>query len=180
MKKNLTIFVFIIVILAVALFACKAKPIIDDEGIISAVDMPEGYSAVDISAFIQNDDGGTQIKKVFKKQNKIVINTVTEGGYNGEVELVILLEQYKVSDIKALNIKETEGIGTKALSANFLSQFDNLDISTSEELAGGSRPSGDTDIVYVTGATYTSNAVIRGINSVIVWYNKNSAALNAA
>lgn len=179
MKKNLAIFVLLLGILTVALFACKTEPVIDDEGIISAVDTPEGYFAVDISAFVQND-GGTQIKKVFKKQNKIVINTVTEGGYNGAVELVILLEQYKISDIKALNIKETEGIGTKALSANFLSQFNNLDISTSKELAGGSRPSDDTDIVYVTGATYTSNAVISAVNAVIVWYDKNSAALNAA
>ncbi len=180
MKRKIIIFALFLCLLSTALFACKSPPVTNDNDIISQVDDVEGYSAVDISAYTENDNGGTQIKKLFKKQNKLVLNTLTQGGYNGAIELVILLEDYKISDIKALNIKETEDIGTKALSSNFLSQFKNLDISTSPELVGGSRPSEDTDIVYVTGATYTSNAVISAANALIRWYEKNSNALDAA
>ncbi|MDD4315778.1 MAG: FMN-binding protein [Clostridia bacterium] len=158
------------------MFACSDKPL-EERDIVAAVDSPEGYSAVDISAFESNIGAKSEIKKVFRNQDKTVIYTVTQGGYNGEVELVVLLEGVEISDIKALNIKETENIGTKAFNEAYLSQFTDIDVSEGVTLAGASRPSEGIDIIYVTGATYTSNAVINAINAIIVWYGKNSQAL---
>lgn len=180
MKKIKRIFAILLLLCLINSAGCKEDLLADDADIISVVDAAEGYVSVDILAFADNDSKGTEIKKVYKNQNKLVINTMTQGGYNGAVELVILLDEYKISDIKAINIKETEGIGTKAFKENFLSQFKALDISKSHKLAGGGRPSQSTDIIYVTGATYTSNTVIAAINAIIEWYEKNSAALNAA
>lgn len=100
----------------------------------------------------------TNIRTAYKSENGYVIHTVTVG-YAGEISMLVgVSSEGQVTGLVVRDLEETSGLGRKALTDTaFLAQFLSTD---------GSATVGE-DIDALTGATVTSKAVARGVNSAV-------------
>lgn len=96
------------------------------------------------------------IRAVYKADNGYVIETVT-AGYVGDIAMLVgVNNEGQVTGLMVRQISETFGLGAKAKTdTGFLSQF----LGSSGEAAVG-----DT-VDAITGATVTSKAVTKAVNS---------------
>ena len=100
------------------------------------------------------------IRSVHKGENGFVIETVTYG-YAGEITMLIgVSNEGKVTVLVVRDLNETYGLGAKALTdTDFLAQF----LNTSGEAEVG------TTVDALTGATVTSKAITRSVNSAVAY-----------
>ena len=98
------------------------------------------------------------IRSVHKAENGFVIETVTQG-YAGEIVMMIgVNNDGHVTGLVVRDLSETLGLGRNALTDHaFLAQF----LNTSGEAAVGE------NVDAITGATVTSKAIARSVNSAI-------------
>lgn len=87
----------------------------------------------------------------------------------GDVCLIVLVEDNIITKIVPDKINEPHGNGSQCFSAIYLNNFIGLDLSEIDFLEGRKRPSNDSDIIYVSGATYTSKTLIDCINAIICY-----------
>ncbi len=100
------------------------------------------------------------IRTVHKADNGFVIETVT-AGYAGDITMLIgVSNEGTVTGLVVRDMSETFGLGANALTDHvFLAQF----LNTSGEAEVG------TTVDALTGATVTSKAVTRAVNSAIAY-----------
>ena len=121
----------------------------------------------------------TNIRSVHKADNGFVIETVTYG-YAGEITMLIGVSNAgRVTGLVVRDMEETFGLGGNALTDHvFLSQFLNgseFAIAGAEadafSSATGSAEVSDsaTEIDAISGATVTSKAIIRCVNSAVAY-----------
>ena len=121
----------------------------------------------------------TNIRSVHKADNGFVIETVTYG-YAGEITMLIGVSNAgRVTGLVVRNMEETFGLGANALTDHvFLSQFLNgseFAVAGAEadafSSATGSAEVSDsaTEIDAISGATVTSKAIIRCVNSAVAY-----------
>ena len=98
------------------------------------------------------------IRLVFKGETGYVIQTVT-GGYAGDITMLIgVSNEGKVTGLQVRQMRETYGLGGEALTDwEFLAQF----LNTEGDVTVG------TDVDSLTGATVTSKAIARSVNSAV-------------
>lgn len=133
----------------------------------------------------------TNIRSVHKADNGYVVETVTYG-YADEITMVIgVSNEGKVTGLVALEAHETPGLGNEILTDHvFLSQFLNSGGSFRIATSGADAFSGATGeteaaagsevtVDGITGATVTSKAVARCVNSA-VGYVTGADAVSAA
>ena len=121
------------------------------------------------------------IRSVHKAENGFVIETVTYG-YAGNITMLIgVNNDGHVTGLVVRELKETFGLGANALTDHeFLAQFLNgtgeFAVAThgadafSEATGTEAEASGEaTEVDALTGATVTSKAVVRAINSAIAY-----------
>lgn len=102
------------------------------------------------------DDGN--IRAVYKAENGYVVLTATQGYVDEIVVLVGVSNEGKVTGLQVRASRETTGLGGEALTdVEFLAQFLNTD---------GSAAVGET-VDALTGATVTSKAITRCVNSAV-------------
>ena len=118
------------------------------------------------------------IRAVYKGETGYVIQTVTYG-YAGNITMLIgVSNEGKVTGLQVREMQETFGLGGEALTDwEFLAQFLNTEGNVAIGTSGADAFSGATDTasseeaeVYVdaiTGATVTSKAIARGVNSAV-------------
>ena len=120
------------------------------------------------------------IRSVHKAQNGYVIETVTYG-YAGEITMAIGVNlDGKVTGLVVEEAHETFGLGNQALTDHvFLAQF--LNSSGSFEVAtngadafSGATAAAETEgesvsVDAITGATVTSKAIVRCVNSAVAF-----------
>lgn len=95
-------------------------------------------------------------------------------GYGGSVEVMVgITSEGKVNGIKIGNHSETPGLGSKAAETPFKNQFNGKDCKNSLNVVKGSSSS-ENDIVAISGATITSNAVTAGVNAAMDMFNEIS------
>lgn len=113
------------------------------------------------TSFTEEEYSGedTNITAVYKGDDGYVIETTTAGYVNDIVLLTGVRNDGTVSGIMAFQIQETFGLGQNAEKGAFLGQFLGVDseVSVGEEIDA------------VTGATVTSKAVTKGVNSAIAF-----------
>lgn len=127
------------------------------------------------------DGEDANIRSVHKAENGFVIETVTYG-YAGDIIMLIgVSNEGKVTGLVVRELHETYGLGANALTdVEFLAQFLNASgefaVATegADAFSGATgtvtESSGDTtDVDALTGATVTSKAVVRAINSAIAY-----------
>ena len=136
------------------------------------------------------DGEDTNIRSVHKGEKGFVIETVTYG-YAGEITMFVGVNfEGKVTGLVVRDLSETYGLGREALTnVDFLKQFLNssgaFEVATSgaDAFSGATaaaEPEGDTVAVdALTGATVTSKAVVRCINSAVAYVTGADAATAA-
>ena len=102
----------------------------------------------------------TAIKSVYKAENGYVIES-TAYGYNGDIVLMVgVSNEGKVTGVVVKDLKETRGLGADALTdVPFLAQY---------LLTGGDAEVG-TNVDALTGATVSSKAVTKAVNSAVAY-----------
>jgi len=133
-------------------------------------------------AFTQEEYTGedANIQAVYKAENGYVIKTRTYG-YAGNITMLIgVSNDGKVTGLQVRDMQETFGLGAEALTdwqflAQFLNTEGNVTVGTPGQTDAFSSASGTTEStegeqVYVdaiTGATVTSKAIARSVNSAV-------------
>lgn len=114
------------------------------------------------TAFTAEPYGGedTSIRTVWKGEGGFVVETVTSG-YVGKITLLTgVSNDGKVTGLVVRKLEETYGLGKNALTdSHFLEQY----LGTSGEAAVGE------SVDALTGATVTSKAITRGVNSAVAF-----------
>lgn len=104
------------------------------------------------------DGEDANIQTVYKAENGFVISTRT-AGYAGDIDMMVgVSNDGKVTGLVVRQLHETFGLGAEALTDwEFLVQF----LNTSGEAAVGE------NVDALTGATVTSKAITRSVNSAV-------------
>ena len=131
------------------------------------------------------------IRSVHKAENGFVIETVTYG-YAGDITMLIGVNtEGCVTGLVVRELKETYGLGANALTDHeFLAQFLNgtgeFAVATqgTDAFSGATgeaaESSGEaTEVDALTGATVTSKAVVRAVNSAIAYVTGADVASSA-
>lgn len=93
-------------------------------------------------------------------------------GYGGNVEVMIgISTDGKITGVKVGNHSETPGLGSKASEPTFKDQFNGKSTEKPLMVVKGNA-SNENDVVAISGATITSNAVTSGVNAAIDLYNE--------
>lgn len=100
---------------------------------------------------------------VYKTDSGDYVFDVASKGYHGDVEVMVgITFAGKVAGIQVVAEDETDGIGTNALTEDYFGTFTDLDASgvlTVEEPG-----SGETKVDGVSGATFTTKAIVADLN----------------
>ncbi len=106
------------------------------------------------------DGEDANIRSVHKGENGFVIETVT-AGYAGDITMYVgVSNEGRVTGLVVRELSETFGLGANALTDHvFLSQF----LNTAGEAEVG------TNVDAITGATVTSKAITRSVNSAVAY-----------
>ncbi len=89
---------------------------------------------------------------------------VAPKGYGGSIETVVGFDiNGTVTGVKIISMSETSGIGTKINESEFLQNF----IGRTTTVIGGKDMSDKNSVQYISGATISSKAFIKGINVAI-------------
>ncbi len=161
MKKTIWIPVLTIVLAAAILFAASAGlSTVREENARRELDsmlhtILPGSGTFTEEAY-EGDDAN--IRAAYKSENGYVVHVVT-AGYAGDISMLVgVSNDGKVQGLVVRDLRETYGLGARALTDTaFLKQFLNTD---------GTAAVGE-DIDALTGATVTSKAVTRGVNSAV-------------
>ncbi|HKL42466.1 MAG TPA: RnfABCDGE type electron transport complex subunit G [Clostridia bacterium] len=94
-----------------------------------------------------------------------VFKTIPKG-YGGALEVIVGIDNDgTISGVRIGSHTETPGLGAKATDESFYSQYKNM--SANQEIAVSKTEKSDTEIQAISGATITSVAVTKGVNSAI-------------
>ncbi len=126
-----------------------------------------------------HDGSDPNIRSVHKAENGFVIETATQG-YAGEITMLVAVSsEGKVQGLVVADAHETLGLGSRILTDHvFLSQFLNGNGSFAVGNPGSDAFSGATgetatgeeiQVDGISGATVTSKAVVRCVNSAIAY-----------
>lgn len=93
-------------------------------------------------------------------------------GYGGVIEVMVgISSEGVVKGVKVGNHTETPGLGSKAAESLFIDQYNDKNINAPLKVVKGSA-SAESDIVAISGATITSDAVTNGVNAAIDTFNQ--------
>ncbi len=89
---------------------------------------------------------------------------VAPNGYGGAIETIVGFDSNgALTDTKIVSMSETTGIGTKISNDEFLQNF----VGKSTTVKGDKRATDKDTVLYISGATKSSKAFIKGINAAI-------------
>ena len=173
MKKDILIPVLAIFLAAAVLFAASAglSSIREDNTRRELNDMMRTILPGS-SAFSQEPYSGTDenIRAAYKAENGYVVHVVTSG-YAGDISMLVgVYRDGTVAGLVVRELRETGGLGGRALTdTEFLSQF----LNTRGDAAVGD------NVDALTGATVTSRAIARGVNSAAAFVSGVDASSSA-
>lgn len=165
-----TLVLFLICLVITAALAITyqiTKPIIDEINIKNA-NIARGELLPDAEgAFTQREtEFAPGVLDVYGADNNTgYVFTAQDKGFGGKIRVMVgVYEDGAISGVKVTNHSETPGLGTKAMTADYLSQYQGQIVVTRTSEAD------ETQIDAVTGATVTSNAVFRAVEAALAQY----------
>ncbi|MCK4305909.1 MAG: FMN-binding protein [Candidatus Eisenbacteria sp.] len=95
----------------------------------------------------------------------VAMETVGQGGYSGNVSVMTAVDftSGEINGVRVTGHSETPGVGTRVAEPSYLRSYSGLPITGTTfrlQTAGG-------DIAAVSGATYTSTAVVDGVSKAV-------------
>jgi len=169
MKKFIAVF-FILAALSLCLSACGEEEPKED---VSYVDTERTYAEQPLTEEQKTAYSLATIDKYYTSGDYKVFRVSAKLGFNGEVTAVILLNGTTIEKIAGVDIAESADYGAKCFRDSYLSRYYGLDLSQYEVLRGKDKPADDGEIVYLTGATVTSKALISAVNAVALFIHTN-------
>lgn len=98
-----------------------------------------------------------------------VVTTTSSEGYGGEIQISVgILTDGTVNGVAILTIVETVGLGMKATEEKFYGQYAGKNVEFFNVTKTGA--SSDDEIDALSGATITSNAMTKAVNSAVIYY----------
>lgn len=163
MKKSILMPVLVILVCAIVLFSASlalgsVRDRVSQEAHVQLMKTLLPGSESFVLEPYEGDDAN--IRSVHAAQNGVVVETVT-AGYAGDITMFIGVDNSgRVTGLVVWDMEETRTLGGKALTnASFLSQYLH---ATGEAVVG-------EGIDALSGATVTSNAVTRCVNSAVAY-----------
>ncbi|MFP4457749.1 MAG: FMN-binding protein [Clostridia bacterium] len=147
MKKLIIgIAVIAIVLSATILFRDEYSDYVDDYNVNSRLRREENQDIV----------------RVYQTKNDSFVYIVETEGYNPELILLVEVEQSEVKSLEIISHNETDDYGGYADNEWFLSRF--LDKTVDKFELVKMKSDSKEQIVAVTGATFTSKAIVEAVN----------------
>ncbi len=126
---------------------------------------------VDATSFSESKTtDGVSYVEAFDKDKNIIgyVFTTSAKGYGSDIKIMTGIDKSgKVLGMEILSIEETAGLGMKAKDKSFIAQF----IGTNGKLSVVKNNAGENEIQALTGATITSNAVTKAVNTAVDAFN---------
>lgn len=154
-------------------------------------DFPDGaQEGITECVRIPYDGEDANIRDIHKGENGFVIQTATQG-YAGEIVMSIgVAKDGRVTGLVVEEAHETYGLGSRILTdhvflAQFLNKSGNFEIATqgADAFSGATaaaEPEGETiQVDGITGATVSSKAVARSVNSAVAYVTGADAVSSA-
>lgn len=112
------------------------------------------------------------VAEVYEAKNGSgMVFTALDKGFGGQVTVMVGIDsEGAITGVKVTKHTETPGLGTKAMTPEYLSQY------VGQSAITRSNESGETQIDAITGATITSNAVYRAVESALSQYESLGGA----
>lgn len=109
---------------------------------------------------------GAKLDSIYLADNGgYVVSTVCSEGYGGAINVMVgITPQLKIKQVKIISMSETPGLGAKANTPEFITQYNGLDGTI--EVLKNATPSGN-QIAAISGATVTSKAVTKAVNTAL-------------
>ena len=99
-----------------------------------------------------------------------VVSVTNGDGYKGDITLSVGISlDDSVSGISFTEISETPGLGMKATEPEFMNQFSGKNVESFVLLKSGA--AAENEIDGLSGATFTSRAVVNGVNAGLSFYH---------
>ena len=99
----------------------------------------------------------------------MVVTVTDHEGYGGDIQFTVgISNEGVVTGISILSIDETAGLGMKADTDEFKSQFVGM---SAEQPIAYTKTGEEGKIDAISGATVTTNAMVNGANAAIALYN---------
>jgi len=172
MNESLKLGVFLAAVSAIAAFSLSLTYILTADKIAEsrAAELKMALQTV-IPQADKFDEKNENLFVALRGKNKIgLCFKVFSKGYAGAITLLVGIDsEGKVAGVEILKMSETPGLGLRAIKPVFLNQFKG---KTSE-----SKLKAKEDIVALTGATITSNAVASGVREALKEFTENKALL---
>lgn len=137
------------------------RNVLPDANKFNPADVPEGEETVTGIQKAENDSGlvGWCV-------------SVNSKGYGGPVDFVVgITKDGTVKAINILNHSETPGLGAKSTEPEFYGQFNDKSQLPLKVVKGSAE--NPNEIMAISGATITSNAVTDGVNAAVEFWSKN-------
>lgn len=147
--------------------ALEAKAAVMSEAVSFSEEKTITVEGKDVIYYDALDGSGATIGYVF--------STVAKS-YGGDVSCMVGIsaDTNKITGVKITSINDTPGLGMKANSEDFLSQY----IDRSGNIGVNKNTSTDTEIKAITSATITSKAVTDAVNQAFSAYETVKAGDN--
>ena len=114
-------------------------------------------------------DGNVKINEVKLAKNAngdkvgYVLLITTNQGYGGDITLSMgMLADGSIAGVKVISMSETPGLGAKCTEESWTSQFKGINAEKVESTKDGKVK--DNEIDAISGATYTTEAVVGAVN----------------
>lgn len=173
MKKDILMPVLAILLAAVVLFAASlGLSSVREENARRELEEMMKTILPGSGAFSQEPYSGADenIRTAYKAENGYVVHVVTSG-YAGDISMLVgVYSDGSVAGLVVRELQETRGLGGRALTeTEFLSQL----LNTRGDAAVGD------NVDALTGATVTSKAIARGVNSAAAFVTGADASSSA-
>ncbi|MGI6727290.1 MAG: RnfABCDGE type electron transport complex subunit G [Anaerovoracaceae bacterium] len=163
------VIICLVITAALAITYQVTKPIINNinmknANLARAEVLPEGaggFTAVDAD-LIEN------VVDVYQADNKSGMTfTTIDKGFGGQIEVMTGINSNgEIQGVKITSHSETPGLGTKAMTPEHLSQYKGQAAITNTGEADA------TNIDAITGATISSNAIFRAVETALAQYEQ--------
>ncbi len=154
------------------------KPIIAEQQ-IAANDAARQQIIPSADSFEKVDgDFGAGVVEVYKaisgsEEIAYILKTISSSGYGGDIEIITgINKDGTIAGAVIGTMNETPGLGAKAKDQPFISQYNGKSIEGALVVSKNATGA-ENEIVAISGATITSQAVTDGINLAVDVYNKN-------
>lgn len=149
------------------------QAVMKDASAFEEMDIPEDYAKPELEdAGLTEDDitGLIYAKNTAGEGIGYIVTVQSHEGYGGNIDVTVgVLFDGTVSGVEITSISETAGLGMRANTDEFKSQFAGK--NTDKFVYSKSGATADNEIDALSGATITTNAMTNAVNAALIGAN---------